>query len=101
MGVMLHLHDIPSVAQQLEDDALALKVSSKYYAVFKQEIADPWNDAISRTGTMPPYELRGGHVFNPGSWPRSEDAVSAAILSLMHLFRQYFVRVETAVRIRR
>ena len=89
MGVILHLQDIPSVAQQLEDDALALTLPFTYYTVYKQEIADPWNVAISLASKTPPYKLCGGHVFNPGAWARSEDAVSAAIVSLVHLFRQH------------
>ena len=42
MGLILHLNDILSIAQQLEDDALfALRGPSMYYTVFKQDVADP------------------------------------------------------------
>ena len=97
MGVILHLHDIPLVAQHLEGDASTRNHYSDV-ANFKREIVDPWKDTTSRSETMPLYELCGGHVFNPGAWPRdlnrdfatlrtvASDIRGGKYVSLLHLF---------------
>ena len=97
MGVILHLHDIPFVAQHLEGDASTRNHSSD----FKREIVDPWKDATSRSERMPLYELCGGHVFNPGAWPRhsnrdfatlktvGSDTRSGKFISLLRLYLRH------------
>lgn len=63
MVVMLMLYDIPATAQHLE---------SPDFPRFRQDVADTWHAAIVARGSaapLPPYELVGGHIFNPGAIP--------------------------------
>ena len=110
MGVILYLHDIPNVAKQLEGDGFE-RERSPDFTVFKQEIADPWNAEFSRKGSEPPYELCGGHVFNPGAWPRDFPrdyatlmAVGSDVLvgnygSLMHVYDQHYDVINSGNRV--
>ena len=73
MSVILHLHNIPVASKYIADDAKTHNRPPELSITFKQKVKDPWEDAISKTGIVRPYEVSGGHVFNPGAWPRQRN----------------------------
>lgn len=62
MGVVLLLHDIPAVAKHFHRKEAS-------FIRYQREILDPWNATITERGAALPYELGGGHIFNPGAIP--------------------------------
>lgn len=65
MGVMVLLHDIPTTAKRRPDDTR-----------YQQQVLGAWNaERANWSGAAAPYELVGGHIFNPGAWP---DVVASA-----------------------
>lgn len=83
MGVMLMLHDIPATAQQLEKDARVLRAGPDFLR-FKRDVVDVWYAAVAARGPgegAPPFELVGGHIFNPGAIPALPDGPRAHVAS--------------------
>lgn len=72
MGVMLLLHNIPDVTDLLQRNARERENRglASFFSTFKENVADPWFDVIGRRGTDACYEFGGGHIFNPGAFPR-------------------------------
>ncbi|CBJ33523.1 hypothetical protein Esi_0504_0009 [Ectocarpus siliculosus] len=59
MGVMVLLHDIPTTARRRPNDTR-----------YQQQVLGAWNaERANWSGAAAPYELVGGHIFNPGAWP--------------------------------
>ncbi len=73
MGVLLLLHDVPSTGQYLRacmDEGRESPGGLPDYQTYADEILHPWECAKqARTGGTLPYEIVGGHIFNPGAWP--------------------------------
>ncbi|CAN0237401.1 unnamed protein product, partial [Ectocarpus sp. 12 AP-2014] len=59
MGVMVLLHDIPTTARRRPNDTR-----------YQQQVLGAWSaERANWSGAAAPYELVGGHIFNPGAWP--------------------------------
>lgn len=78
LSVVLLLHDIPAVGQQLLSDSKSF-FKAPDSATYTKEIMDPWNAAAARTGAAPRYKLCGGHIFNPGAIPSIRNDVAPVV----------------------
>lgn len=67
MGVSLLLHDVPAVGDRLGNDGGFLQRS--LCEKFREHVARPWEDSAVT------YEICGGHIFNPGFFPREMTSV--------------------------
>ncbi|CAM9561461.1 unnamed protein product [Ectocarpus fasciculatus] len=66
MGVIVLLHDIPTTAMRRPTDTR-----------YQQQVLGVWNaERTNWSEAAAPYELVGGHIFNPGAWPGLDGPVA-------------------------